>query len=107
MEGIGLKKFGIVLLIGLIIYSAYFDLTTGTLPAASVPATAEETASELPYKEIEVKPGDTLLSIIEREEGSLPKPINTIILDFQELNDGQSPHEMQIGKTYKIPVYSP
>ncbi|MBD3107637.1 hypothetical protein IEO70_04595 [Bacillus sp. AGMB 02131] len=102
-----MKKIFALLLVGLIIYSVYFDLTTGTLPAASVPATAEEAKPELPYNEIEVKPGDTLLSIIEREEGSLPKPIDKIILDFQKLNDGQSPHEMQIEKTYKIPDYTP
>ena len=102
-----MKKIIALLLIGLIIYSVYFDLTIGTLPAASVPTTAEEASPELPYNEIEVKPGDTLLSIIEREEGNLPKPIDKIILDFQKLNDGQSPHEMQIGKTYKFPDYTP
>ena len=106
MEEIKLKKIIGLLFIVLIIYSVYFDLTIGTLPAASTPATAQEAPSESPYKEIEVKPGDTLLSIIEREEGRLPKPINTIILDFQELNDGHSPHELQIGKTYKFPIYA-
>lgn len=106
MEEIILKKLIALVFIGLVIYSAYFDLTIGTLPAASTPAAAQESPSVLPYKEIEVKPGDTLLSIIEREEGSLPKSINTIILDFQELNNGHSPHELQIGKTYKFPIYS-
>lgn len=106
MEEIKLKKLIALVFIGLVLYSAYFDLTVGTLPEASTPVTAQEAPSELPYKEIEVKPGDTLLSIIEREEGSLPKPIHTIIMDFQELNDGHSPHELQIGKTYKFPIYS-
>ena len=106
MEEIKLRKILMLLFMALIIYSVYFDITIGTLPAVSTPVIAQESPSELPYKEIEVKPGDTLLSIIEREERSLPKPINTIILDFQELNDGQSPHELQIGKTYRIPIYS-
>ena len=106
MEEIKLKKLFVLLFMALIIYSVYFDITIGTLPAVSTPVTAQESPSDLPYKEIEVKPGETLLSIIEREEGSLPKPINTIILDFQELNDGHSPHELQIGETYKFPNYS-
>ena len=106
MEEIKLKKLFVLLFMALIIYSVYFDITIGTLPAVSTPVTAQESPSDLPYKEIEVKPGETLLSIIEREEGSLPKPINTIILDFQELNNGHSPHELQIGETYKFPNYS-
>ena len=52
-----------------------------------------------------MKPGDTLLSIIEREEGALTKPIETIVTDFQELNEGLKPEQMQIGKVYKIPSY--
>jgi len=106
MGEIKVKKILTLLFTALITYSVYFDMTIGTLPAVSTPVTAQESPSDQPYIEIEVKPGDTLLSIIEREEGSLPKPINTIILDFQELNDGHSPHELQIGKTYKFPIYS-
>lgn len=101
-----LKKIIFLILLAIVLYSIYFDITIGTLPAATTPAIADEQEASLPYKKIEVKAGDTLLSIIEHEEGRLPKPINTIILDFQELNNGLSPHELQIGKSYNFPVYS-
>ncbi len=103
-----MKKLIALLFILLIGYSVFFDVTKGTLPSTdSIPVTTNSDDKALPsYKEIKIKSGDTLLTIMEREEGKLVKPINTIMLDFQELNDGVSPHELQIGKTYKFPIYS-
>jgi hypothetical protein len=96
-----------------IMFIIYYDITTGTLPQIvpthskepSLPVNQSNIKSELSYIEITMKPGDTLLSIIEREEGSLNQPIEAIITDFQELNEGLKPEQMQIGKTYKIPKY--
>ncbi|RFU61877.1 hypothetical protein [Bacillus sp. V59.32b] len=91
--------------IGFIIY---FDLTTGTLPTSGVKAGAypiQTEKSSVPYTEVTISPGDTLLTISEKEEGSLTVSIETLIRDFQELNNGLNPEEMQIGKTYRIPVY--
>ncbi|MGE7764504.1 hypothetical protein [Peribacillus sp. NPDC096540] len=97
-----------------IIFIIYFDLTTGTLPAShpstssvepSVPASKPASVPTVAYKEITTKPGDTLLSIVEKEIGASNQPIETIISDFQGLNEGLKPEQMQIGKTYKIPVY--
>ena len=48
-----------------------------------------------------MKPGDTLLSIIEREEGSLTQPIETIVTDFQELNEGLKPEKCKLAKHIK------
>ncbi|RFU65722.1 LysM peptidoglycan-binding domain-containing protein [Peribacillus glennii] len=93
-------------------FIVYFDLTTGTLPAMGIVAVEKakeyprQTIKEvLPYKQITVKPGDTLLTIVEREEGSLQVAIETVVADFQKLNKGLRPQDMQIGETYKIPVY--
>jgi hypothetical protein len=94
-----------------IVFIIYFDLTTGTLPD-SMKMTAEPALapvsdpdpSDIPFIETKVKPGDTLLTIIEREEGHLPLSIEEMIADFQELN-GIKPEAMQIGKIYKIPSY--
>jgi len=101
-----MKKLIFLILIVLVIYSAYFDVTKGTLPTTAIPVTAKQTEESFPYKEIKIQSGDTLLTIMEREEGVLSKPIHTIMVDFQELNNGVSPHELQIGKTYKFPVYA-
>ncbi|WP_458354871.1 hypothetical protein [Peribacillus frigoritolerans] len=96
------------------LFIIYFDLTTGTLPAShppaptaepAVPASKSASAPSAAYKEITMQPGDTLLSIVEKEKGESNHPIETIISDFQSLNEGLKPENMQIGKTYKIPVY--
>jgi hypothetical protein len=95
--------------IGFIIY---FDLTTGTLPAMGVeagdntrPYPKQTEKVSIPYTESIVRPGDTLLTIIDREEGGMKVPMETLIDDFQKLNKGLKPEEMQFGKTYKIPSY--
>ena len=102
------KKIILLLLFAVSIYAIYFDLKHGTLPATPVPVTASvdnKNKEEIPYFEETVQAGDTLLSIMERKEGKLSKPIHMIMLDFQKLNNGISPHELQIGKTYKFPSY--
>lgn len=112
--------FGIIILL----YSVYYDLNKGTLrllyqestvataqpqvnqasPTASQ-QTAEEDLSSIPYVEMKVKPGDTVLSLSEDLlDGSIPVPIERVITDFEELND-LPPAKIQIGKTYKIPNY--
>ncbi|MCA1058042.1 hypothetical protein LCL96_03810 [Rossellomorea aquimaris] len=113
--------FGIIILL----YSVYYDLNEGTLrllykeatvattqpqvnanpQQPSVPAEREETSSSLPYVEMEIKPGDTVLSLVEDLlDGSIPVSIDQVISDFEELNE-VSPAKIQIGKTYKIPNY--
>ncbi|MGE6375383.1 hypothetical protein [Peribacillus muralis] len=96
------------------LFIIYFDLTTGTLPTPhspastvqpAIPASQQQPAPTAAFKEITMKPGDTLLSIVETQKSGNNKPIETIISDFQSLNEGMKPENMQIGKTYKIPVY--
>lgn len=92
----------------LIGFAIYYDLTVGTLPGiqASEGIAAQKEAS-LPYVEIQVHPGDTVLSIIERH-GGIPEnvAIEEIITDFSTLNDGLDPLNIQPGKIYKFPLYS-
>ncbi|MGG3913404.1 hypothetical protein [Rossellomorea vietnamensis] len=114
--------FGIIILL----YSVYYDLNKGTLRLLYKEATVAsseplvngnqgdvpqepvkrgEAPSSLPYVEMEVKPGDTVLSLVEDLlDGSIPVSIDRVIADFEELND-VSPAKIQIGKTYKIPNY--
>jgi hypothetical protein len=96
----------------LAVYIIYYDVTTGTL-IASTKATAppEHTADaktnvHIPYQTVTVKPGDTLLSIMEElQNGPIPVPIDKAITDFEALNPGEKAQTLQIGKKYKIPVY--
>ncbi|MCA1054849.1 hypothetical protein LCM10_07595 [Rossellomorea aquimaris] len=115
--------FGIIILL----YSVYYDLNKGTLrllmdeasmvtaqpqpqsirkeTVDSVPSSGHEDPS-LPYIEIKIQPGDTVLSLVEDSlEGSLPVSIEQVVTDFEELNS-VPPGKIQIGKIYKIPDYN-
>ncbi|RUQ28473.1 LysM domain-containing protein [Peribacillus cavernae] len=107
-----MKRFLLFLTVCFIGFIIYFDLTTGTLPAfgaearqAAKPYPEQTEKASIPYTDAIVKPGDTLLTIIEKEKGGQNVSIEIVIEDFQELNKGLKPEEMQIGKTYKIPSY--
>ncbi|PLT30995.1 LysM peptidoglycan-binding domain-containing protein [Peribacillus deserti] len=102
--------------IGFIIY---YDLTAGTLPVVNkttiMPENKHKPPSSAPaaslsgsnrHIEIVIKPGDTILSIIEQREGKINEPIEKIISDFRSLNKGKDPEDIQIGKKYKIPSYA-
>ena len=94
----------------LILYAIYYDLSQGTLSVTtnqeSTPIVKQISTTELPYFEKKVVAGDTVLSILEdRYRRSIPVPISDIAADFQQLNNGLSPQEIQPGKTYKFPIY--
>jgi hypothetical protein len=89
------------------IYIIYHDVTTGSLiTSTKATATPEKINVHIPYQTVTVKPGDTLLSIIERKQnGPLPVSIDKVITDFEALNPGEKAQTLQIGKKYKIPIY--
>ena len=107
-----MKKLLGMLLSCLILYSIYFDLSVGTLPqtdtkrveAVAKPETSTNTS--IPHFEERVKPGDTLITIVEHQiKKQLPVPISRLIHDFETLNPGQSAEKIQIGKSYRFPDY--
>ncbi|GAE33436.1 hypothetical protein [Halalkalibacter akibai] len=116
-----MKRIGTIFIILVILYSVYYDLTIGTLPNGLTEVevtTIEETETEIvteeinasvpfdPFQEVTVEPGHTVLSIVEHlHEGPIPASIQEIVFDFQELNGGTKPEEIQIGKAYLFPVY--
>jgi len=116
-----MKRIGTIFIILVILYSTYYDLTIGTLPngltEATETITKENTNSDLteettvlveldPFQEVTVEPGHTVLSIVEHlHEGTIKATIQEIVFDFQELNGGTKPEEIQIGKSYFFPVY--
>ena len=106
----------VALLLGITFFSIYYDLTQGTIPSPkedSIPASNivqlledTDTIIEEDYVMIEVMPGDTVLTIVERiTNGPLPVTVPQLIHDFELLNDNVTPEKIQIGKTYKFPVY--
>ncbi|WP_338470263.1 hypothetical protein R4Z10_15865 [Niallia sp. XMNu-256] len=97
------------LVIIMVLYVIYFDLSHGTLPAVTTEQKTEvknDRAQSLPYFEKTVQNGDTVLSIIENQlEDSIPVPITEVVSDFKKLNDNLPPQEIQSGKKYKFPDY--
>jgi hypothetical protein len=110
-----LKRLLIFLTVMIVSYSIYYDLKAGSLPKAAEVAVSvqKQEAAETPadlntpeYFTVKVTSGDTILSLMEHKlEGPLPVSIDQLITDFELLNDGQSPHDIQVGKTYKLPLY--
>jgi hypothetical protein len=101
------KKLLLLLTICFIFYIVYHDLTKGTLPVATTAATPPKENIPVPYKIVKVNAGDTLLSIVEEElNQSLPVSIDRLIRDFHSLNPGAKAESLQIGKKYRIPIYT-
>ncbi|WP_409301703.1 LysM peptidoglycan-binding domain-containing protein [Peribacillus sp. SCS-155] len=109
-----MKRMLFFLIACFIIYIIYFDLTTGSLPQPQIrsaePATLQvekktQSAEGIPFKMVKIKPGDTLLSIIEKQDDGRQISIEDTVADFIALNNGLQPERIQIGKTYKIPDY--
>jgi hypothetical protein len=109
--GFILKKFAAFIVVIVVLYSVYFDIKVGTIPSVSFASeiqTHKEKPSEpaIPYQAIKVKPGDTVLSVVEQLQAeSLQVSIDQVISDFIKLNNGIKPVEIQIGQIYKFPVY--
>jgi hypothetical protein len=109
----------IAALICITIFSIYYDLSSGTIPQPGSPAAApaasnlisESQEQQTPtvdsmYIEVEIKAGDTVLTVAEKIANKpIPVSITQLVDDFKLLNDGITPEKIQIGKTYKFPVY--
>ncbi|MCJ7843421.1 hypothetical protein MUB24_21600 [Lederbergia sp. NSJ-179] len=107
-----MKKIMVIIASFIIIYSMYHDLTVGVLPALSANSGSREDVEIIQNQdkdmfEKEVRPGDTVISILEEnQQDSLPVSIDQIIDDFERLNNGLKPEEIQIGETYRFPIYA-
>lgn len=113
LEACPMKKLFGFLLTVLIIYVIYLDLSVGTLPAANPKQadakveTIKKHKTGMPSFQAKVKPGDTVISIVEHQlDEPLPVAITNLIEDFKKLNPGKSPEKIQIGSTYHFPDYS-
>ncbi|MDR7072759.1 LysM peptidoglycan-binding domain-containing protein [Fictibacillus barbaricus] len=106
-----MKKFLTGCFILLILYVVAYDLKIGTLPQTQ-PANAKVIDNKMKiqqnkekYQLYEVKPGDTLISVTEKVNSKGNYTISGMLNDFKVLNPGTNPEHIQIGKTYKFPIY--
>lgn len=101
-----MKKMMSLFILGLIVYTIYTDLTAGALhkltPLASPTITSQEM---IPYEAIEIKQGETVLTALEKLNGTLPVSIETALQDFQQLNPGVDPMVIKADHVYKFPIY--
>jgi hypothetical protein len=95
-------------------YIIYYDFQIGTLPAFSKTITektqsttvdVKEKIPTIPFYEVKIKQGDTVLSITERHHGSLPTSIEQIVEDFEALNSDVQAEAILLGETYRFPDY--
>ncbi|MEY8347814.1 hypothetical protein AALF16_05745 [Bacillus cereus] len=114
-----MKRLGALLLVLVLSYVFYYDIKIGTLPMLSSykKTTAAQTVkkenidtkakkeTDVQYKAIEVKTGDTVLSITEAINKKKVPSIEKVIDDFKQLNKNTSATKIQIGKSYKFPLY--
>ncbi|TDQ41710.1 hypothetical protein [Aureibacillus halotolerans] len=115
-----MKQFIVVVLSFAIIYAIVYDFRSGTIPSTQsvgnwetvdvlqqdelLPSTRSEENNT--YIEHMVKPGDTVLGIIESlHDNQIPVPIEQISEDFIALN--QSPvNTIEAGEVYRFPLYN-
>jgi hypothetical protein len=110
-----MKRLGVLMIIIFVIYVVQYDIKYGTLPhdkAIPVSTKPEKASSEksskpdILYLTVKVKAGDTVLSIVEQlAQNYVPVPIQQVVKDFKTLNKGISPEDIQIGRSYKFPLY--
>lgn len=93
-----MKKFLGFLIFCLVLYTSYLDLTNGTYFLTS--------SNEQPYEEIVVQQGETVLTVLERINGTLPVSIDQAMQDFRKLNPHVDPMNIEAEKSYKFPVYN-
>ncbi|UYX51087.1 hypothetical protein M3Y14_21405 [Bacillus thuringiensis] len=122
-----MKRLGVLLFVLVLGYIFYYDIKIGTLPMLSSykktsaaqtikkentdakqnkeKETEKEKETDTVYKAIEVKTGDTVLSITEAINKKKIPSIEKVIDDFKQLNKNTSATKIQVGKSYKFPLY--
>ncbi|RBP31295.1 MULTISPECIES: hypothetical protein [Bacillus] len=126
-----MKRLGVLLFVLVLGYIFYYDIKIGTLPMlSSYKKTSaaqtikkentdtkqnkeketekekeKEKETDTAYKAIEVKTGDTVLSITEAINKKKIPSIEKVIDDFKQLNKNTSATKIQVGKSYKFPLY--
>lgn len=89
----------------LLFASIYQDLTLGSISMDS--ENAEKTTMNYKdnYVYVQVQPGQTVLSIVEKHNNSKSLNVNQIIKDFKKLNPNSKPYQLDAYSYYYFPVY--
>ncbi|MGG4490021.1 hypothetical protein [Metabacillus idriensis] len=106
-----MKRLMIFILFIFLMYIVYYDMNSGTLSSINPqgkneePAAVSVSAGTKPYTEKKISQGETVLTIVEQLHKEFPVPIDQIRQDFEMLNPNVKADTIQVGKTYKFPLY--
>lgn len=103
-----LKKSFLFSLAILLCASIYHDLTSGLISTEIEKDVQTPTSNSTSYNTVKVKlkPGDTILSIVEKyNDTTLTIDVDQIITDFQKLNNDAEPYKLKTNHYYYFPVY--
>lgn len=102
------KKTFLFILAILLCTSIYHDITSGSISTKKEKNVQTTTSNSAIYNRVRVQvmPGDTVLSIVEKyNDGKLSMDIDQIITDFQKLNEDANPYQLKSYHYYFFPVY--
>lgn len=111
-----MKNIMIIFILAIFAVGIGYDLKYGTLEATAyktpnqVAAKPTEKTSkdkiDIKFVEVKVKAGQTVLSVVEGlHKGNTSVSITQIVKDFEALNEKTNAQTIQIGKTYRFPIY--
>ncbi|MFC7370364.1 hypothetical protein ACFQPF_01550 [Fictibacillus iocasae] len=98
-----MKRFVSIIFVVFVFYVIVYDLKVGTLPAAASKHSLTERKQE--YALITIKPGETVLSILEKRSNGRKLDVAAVLKQFEQLNPAADPDRILQGKTYKFPLY--
>lgn len=105
---LSVKQLFITLCVFLLIMSIYHDLSKDFSPINDNPINNFETSIDnYTVVQVEVMPGDTLLSISEQlnTQAFMEMDVAQLLEDFTTLNPSVDPQQLIIGKMYYFPKY--
>ncbi|TCP31128.1 hypothetical protein EV207_1033 [Scopulibacillus darangshiensis] len=102
-----MKKLIIISILGLVGWTSYSDMTEGVLPSADTGQRKTDVTQTvtIPYKNYQVAPGDTVLSVVEKLNPNDTIAIQRMVNDFNKLNPNTDPNHIRIGRSYAFPIY--
>lgn len=99
------KKSLIFAMIILLSASIYHDITSGSISANKENDKTSKSKFEADIVHIQVMPGQTVLSIVEKYNNSKSLDVNQIVIDFKMLNPHAQPYSLESYQYYYFPVY--
>ncbi|WP_404453030.1 hypothetical protein LG329_02635 [Virgibacillus necropolis] len=100
------KKSLIFITIILLFASIYHDMTSGSISTEKDNNVKTQSDLNNNTVHVQVLPGQTVLSIVEKHNNSKALDVAEIIKDFKKLNPNTEPYHLDAYKYYYFPVYS-